>query len=266
MVALLTKPDFKLDKPNPYSGTTTDQAWWLWLQCQKLEPKSKLGGFYADKSGFHNTGPNNKKKWPGNYSIRDKINQSGPGWTKSSAFDWTFPDAQGGNFGTIDKYTSRLWKSSHDKNDPRLDMILFEFYGNKDEDRDVDGYNEYREENVTSDSSHLWHLHFSFIRSKLGDWWGMWALYTVLAGWTVAQWRASLPATAPKPPAKPVTSTPSGLPNHKPGSRTLSYDPDEPLMKGTDVLVLQKFIGEKYCGEADGIYGRNTKSGVLWYQ
>lgn len=61
---------------------------------------------------------------------------------------------------------------------------------------------------------------------------------------------------APKPPVKPGT--------HTPGSRTLkSANPD---MSGDDVVFVQRFIGPRHCGAADGHYGPNTISGVRWYQ
>lgn len=259
---MLTKPDFTLREPNRYYAVP-DTVWWLWLAFKQLEPSVKLGGIYADKPGFHNTGAANKARWPGNYSIRDKINQSGLGWTHASALDLTFPDAQRGDYKTINRYTRRLVDAALDDNDPRLDMILFEFYGQADTDREVEGYNEYREQFVTSDPSHLWHIHMSFIRSKVGDWWGMWALYTVLAGWTVEQWRRSLPAD--QMPPKPKPKKPAGLPEYALGARMLRYVPEN-MMRGTDVLFWQKWIGPKHAGPADGVFGPKTKAGVMWYQ
>lgn len=259
----LTTPDFALRQPNPSPAIIPDPVWWLWLTFDALHPDVRLGGIFADKPGFHNTGATNKAEWPTNYSIRDSINQSGPGWTKASALDLTFPDAQGGNYASIDKYTSRLVTSSRDAADPRLDLILFEFYGQADSDREVEGYNEFREQVVTSDSSHLWHIHLSFLRSRVGDWWGMWALYTVLAGWTVAQWRASLPADAPKPPLTP-TPRPPAVGVHKPGSRELRFK--TPNMTGEDVKYVQTWIGPSRMGKADGVAGPKFDAGVKWYQ
>jgi len=61
---------------------------------------------------------------------------------------------------------------------------------------------------------------------------------------------------APKPPVKPGT--------HAPGTRTLkSANPD---MVGPDVTFVQRFIGSKHCGPADGKYGAKTAAGVRWYQ
>ena len=258
----LNAPVFTLDSPNKLAHTT-DAEWWMSRRLLELEPTSKFAGIYANKKGFHNTGDANEKNWPGNYSIRDAPNRRGPWWRKyASALDWTFPDAQRGDYKTINKYTSRLVASALDSNDPRLDLILFEFYGQADRDKDVEGYNELHEKHVTSDSSHLWHIHFSFLRDKCGDFWGMWALLTVLMGWTVAKWRSSLTADAPKPPA-PKPTTPSKLPSYKNGSRVLKNV--KPDMRGTDVLFVQKWIGPR-CGTADGIFGDKTEAGVKWYQ
>ena len=259
----LTKPDFKLEKPNPNSKLITDAEWWLWLRLHELEPKTELGGIYADKKGFHNTGNRNRSKWPDNYSIRDAPNRSGAGMTHASALDWTFLDAQSGHYANIDRYTSRLLKSAQDRADPRLDMILYEFFGQADADAGVEGWDELHEHTSSSDSSHLWHIHMSFLRSECDDFWGMWALLTVLMGWTVAQWRASLPAP-PKPPTAPKPTTPAGLPVVKLGSRTLQNT--NPDMRGTDILTYQKFIKGFMRTAPDGVFGDDTERATRLYQ
>lgn len=261
----LKAPDFKLvDRngkaaPNPNTGDITDAEWWLWLHLHALEPATKLGGIFANKSGYHNTGQANLDRWPGNYSVRDAPDRTGPFWkTHASALDWTFPDAQRGDFTTIDRYTSRLLKSAQDAKDPRLDMVLVEFYGQADTDRAVEGWDERDEHAATSDSSHLWHLHLSFIRSKCGDFWGMWALLTVLMGWSVAQWRATLPGSAPVPP-KPKPPVETTVPHFRNGSRENSTTRNN---VGTDVATLQRWVGAK----ADGRFGDQTKARVIRFQ
>ena len=263
---MLTKPDFRLDKKNPSPAVITDAAWWLWLRLHEMEPATLSGGFYAQKRGFHNKGTAVVDHGQGNsktdYSIRHAINRSGAGMTHSSAFDWKFPDAQRGNYTTIDKYTSRLLKSALNPSDPRLDLILFEFYGQADSDKQVEGYDEYREQHATSDPSHLWHLHFSFLRSKCADFWGMWALLTVLMGWSVEHWRASLQeADIPLPTPPIARPQPAGLPEHRPGSRI-----NRAGQSGTDIRVLQLFIGAAHMGPADGRAGDRFTAGVRWYQ
>lgn len=256
----LTKPDFRLTEPNT-NPFVPDPLWWLWLVMKLFVGADlQLGGIYANKSGFHNTRRANSKNWPNNYSIRDVINQSGDA-DLAAGIDLTFISAQRGDYTNINIYTKRLVHSALDPNDPRLDMYVFEFYGQADTDTHVEGYDEYHEREVTSDSSHLWHIHISAIRSKVESYWGAWALYTVLIGWTTAQWRASLPEAPPvvQPPVKPVTGI-SSLPPHINGAHEVKEG-----HRGTDVLYIQKFIGPR-AGTADGVFGADTKAGVIWYQ
>lgn len=50
----------------------------------------------------------------------------------------------------------------------RLEKIT-EWYGNKDGDQRVDGYENVRNQVASSDDSHLWHLHLSFDRGRAGE-------------------------------------------------------------------------------------------------
>ncbi|MEU5909102.1 peptidoglycan-binding protein [Micromonospora sp. NPDC047527] len=63
-----------------------------------------------------------------------------------------------------------------------------------------------------------------------------------------------------KPPAKPPTKPPA-QPRREPGSRTLRRS-----ATGDDVGFVQRFIGERRCGTADGEFGTRTEAGVRWYQ
>lgn len=65
----------------------------------------------------------------------------------------------------------------------------------------------------------------------------------------------------PKPPVKP-TPKPSGVPVHAPGSRTLKQG----VSPGTDVQFVQRFIGPKHMGAADGVPGPKFAAGVKWWQ
>ncbi len=249
------------DPANPNPSRTPDNLWWLWLRLRELEPSSQLGGTYADKSGYHNTRDRNRQRWPGNYSIREAEDQGGPG-DKCAALDWTFPNAQRGDYSTIAKYTKRLLASGKDKDDPRLDGLR-EFYGQSDTDRAVEGWDCRHLVNVTSDDSHLWHLHFSFDRDKVASAAGrkvMENLLSVLAGETLASWRQR---TGAQPvPVPPASTTPTGA--NRPGSRVLKLT--SPQMTGADVTFVQRWIGPERVGIADGIYGPATAAGVKWYQ
>lgn len=60
------------------------------------------------------------------------------------------------------------------------------------------------------------------------------------------------PTPAPRVPAKA---------GQAPGARQLRFG-----HKGPDVAWVQRFIGRKKAGRADGVYGRKTAAAVRWYQ
>jgi hypothetical protein len=162
-------------------GEVTEAYDYLWEELHKLEPSSKLGGVYANKSGYHNT---RKANNPNNYSVVDKEDKGGPD-DKAAAIDWTFPDAQSGHYGTIAKYSQRLLASGEDPADHRLDGWR-EFYGNLDNGGPVDGYDFRYNEDATSDSSHYWHIHLSEDRDKVESRENKDKLLSVLRGEPVA--------------------------------------------------------------------------------
>lgn len=164
--------------------------WGLVLNLLQLEPGSELGGVYAFKSGYHATRTDNKNNWPDDYSINDPMDLKGPA-DKSAAIDWTFPDAQAGHYDTIIKYTQRLLVSAEDLHDPRLNGMR-EFYGQADKDLQVEGWDIRYQRPVTSNTSHLWHIHFSFARDKVGLQSLMDSVFSVLKGETVAQWKGEV--------------------------------------------------------------------------
>jgi D-alanyl-D-alanine carboxypeptidase/Putative peptidoglycan binding domain len=70
--------------------------------------------------------------------------------------------------------------------------------------------------------------------------------------------RDHLAANAVKAQAATVTAYAHGA---KPGSRTLTAG-----ASGDDVAFVQRFIGAKWCGKDDGVFGPGTRAGVLDYQ
>jgi hypothetical protein len=185
---------------NPNPERITDATWALWKGLQELEPDTELGGIYAAKSGYHNTRSANKAA---DYSVRETPDRVGPA-DKASAIDWTFPEAQSGNCGRIARYSSRLLASGRDAHDPRLDSLR-EFYGNADLDREVDGWDFRHDKAVSSDRSHLWHIHISITRGRVADPAMTRAVLSVLKGESVTQWLAaeSGELQPPEPPPLP---------------------------------------------------------------
>lgn len=165
--------------PNPNPARITSAMWRLWEEFNAHEPPVLLGGIYADKSGYHNTRTANQQRWPGNYSIRDAIDREGPS-DKAAAIDYTFPDAQHGDYRTIAKYSKRLLDAGR-RDDPRT-RVLREFYGNADLDNEVEGWNYRDHRAASSDTSHLWHIHISVSRKYVGDWSALAGVLAVLRG------------------------------------------------------------------------------------
>jgi hypothetical protein len=157
--------------------------WQFWLGFQALEPSVLLGGIYANKPGYHNYRNALPKS---DYSVQLALDKQGPG-DMAAAIDLTFPDAQSGRYATIIKYADRLLASGHDPADPRGDYLR-EFYGQADTDQQVEGWDFQFLVPVTSDSSHLWHIHLSFLRAYLNDPAAFAAVLSILRGQTLAQW------------------------------------------------------------------------------
>lgn len=191
------RPDFTLPKPNPNPSRMTDALWWLVCMREALEPASQNSGTFANKPGSHNAGENLPDHGQGSkktdHSIRDSFNRTGKWWRKyTSAHDWTFPDAQRGDYRTINRYTGRLIRSMRDPNDLRPDDVYFYTLGQIDADRVVEGYNERDDADQTGDDSHLWHRHDSFRRNIIGSFPHMWKALTIDMGWTYAEWQRSV--------------------------------------------------------------------------
>ena len=159
--------------------------WWLWGELQRLEPSTKLGGTYANKPGYHDY----RDGLPSNdYSVVDRPPDDGGPGDVCGAIDWTFPDAQAGDYSTIAVYTNRLLASAQDPDDPRLNGWR-EFYGQADYDSYVEGWDCRYGVPATSDASHLWHIHLSESRDQSTSMENKQRLLSVLKGETVEEWR-----------------------------------------------------------------------------
>jgi len=197
------RPDFTLPKPNPNPSRMTDALWWLVCMREALEPTlSENGGTLALKPGYHSYGSRLPDYGLGNiktdHSIRRAPDRTGKWWKDfTSAHDWTFLDAQKGDYKTIQKYTKRLIAAMRDPNDLRPDDVFAYTLGQTDGDPIVEGYNEYRDDDETSaDKTHLWHRHDSYRRNIIGDFWAMWKALTIDMGWTYDDWLRSVTPAA----------------------------------------------------------------------
>lgn len=173
------------DEQNPWPGGIADTTWWFSLECAKLGGAS--AGIYADKPGFHNTVAHNQQNWPTNYSINPAypVLLAGPR-DKARAFDWMFPEAQTKNYVRINLYCQRLMDASL-AHDPRLNG-LYEWFGTKDGTNI--GYSVLRDRFSSSDDTHDWHIHFSFITAYLLIWAAVHGVMSVLHGETLQAYLA----------------------------------------------------------------------------
>lgn len=230
----------------------------LWPGMHKLEPKSKLGGIVARKPGYHNS----RDHLPSSdYSVREfSQDRYGP-VNLGSAIDWTFPDAQAGHYGTINKYSNRLMSAGKSR-DPRT-VYMREFFGNTDSDHEVEGWDYSKHVPSSSDSSHLWHLHISIHREYINNTVAMQAILSILSGQSLTDWKKGLGGTGKidttpiiKPPA-PTTGG-SAKPVLKSGAT------------GTWVTQLQKGLNRVFPAysslKVDGEYGAKSVAVVKEFQ
>lgn len=195
---------------NPNPGQISEQMWQFWLACTKIIRGVKLGGIYANKPGYHNT----RNALPGgDYSKQLVLDKRGPG-DKAAAIDLTMGPNE------MHIFSQRLLRSGKDPKDPRGNYLR-EFYGNIGNDGYVDGWDFQSVSPASSDSSHMWHIHLSFIRAYLNDPAAFRAVLSILKGESVATWRAKealqkvksiflgrpTPSKPPKPVAKPLYHT-----------------------------------------------------------
>jgi hypothetical protein len=168
-------------KPNPDPGHITDEMWWFSQQLLALEPGTQFGGIFAPKAGYHNTRANlqTRPEWRGDYSIQLPADRRGPS-DKSAAMDWTFPDAQAGNYERIRTYGARI-ADAFRRRDPRLTgwrEVLIQ----ADTDAPPEGFDFVTWTTRTPDDTHRWHGHFSCLREFVPSMKVMQGMLSVL-GW-----------------------------------------------------------------------------------
>lgn len=236
---------------NPNPGQITNEMWAFWLAFKKLEPTVKLGGIYANKSGYHNTRDGNKAHYPGDYSYSQiAADRQGPG-NKSAAIDLTLPLPQ------MKKYSARLLKSGRDMKDIRGNYLR-EFYGNVDGNQYVDGWDFQSCVNASSDDSHLWHIHISFIRKYVTDAKAFRAVLSILKGESFTTWKLKeagqtviqviTKKPAPKPAPKPVKKPVPRYHTVKPGNNATN------IAKAYDIsLATLKKLNPNHHGSWDDI-------------
>ncbi|WP_051110402.1 peptidoglycan-binding domain-containing protein [Longispora albida] len=177
-----------------------------------------------------------------------------PGWNysvqlpedKRGASNWASAVDMSMNAADMRLVTSRLLASAKDPHDPRLDPVR-EFFGTLD-GRTVTGWDCYHGRPSSSDTSHLWHVHVSFLRQHADNAAALAAVLDVILG---------KPATG-----APPTPTPQPQPSYPawPG-RHLSYTPGRATMNGQDVRTWQQRMSARgWSIGVDGWYGPQSAS------
>lgn len=191
------RPDFTLlNEPGNIYVTRAQR--WLTDQLVALERRTVIAGWYSHKPGYHDTVAHNDARSgiAKDYSARDPEDRRGPR-DKTRAWDWTFRDAQAGDFTSFEKYGDRLMVA-YRTNDPRVNGWR-EYLGRVSTVVIVNGKStkrvgiDFRHGYLRiPDDTHDWHAHGSESTEYVESFWNKWALLTALAGWTVAEWRESI--------------------------------------------------------------------------
>lgn len=139
---------------------------------ERHEKSAQRSGIYAFKRDYHSSRRDNLRHWPFSYSIICAADRDGDA-DASGAIDIKLAD---GPDSAMTRVTRRLFKACQD-GDPRVACVR-EVIGTLD-GRNVDVYNRVATGNASrsrtgnigaaSDSSHLWHLHISFLRRFVDD-------------------------------------------------------------------------------------------------
>lgn len=175
-----------LTKPNPAPSIITDAEWRYWCTVGDAVPGITLSGIYADKPHYHNTVNANLKKWPDSYSVRYALDTKMGPPDKARAIDLSLSNEQ------MKLRTGYLRDAALSK-DTRL-RGLREFYGTLDGktvyglSQNDDTAQNWRQ--VSSDATHLWHIHQSFWAAHCADWNYIEPIVSVFMGETLQQWNA----------------------------------------------------------------------------
>jgi hypothetical protein len=117
-----------------------------------------LSGIYANKPGYHNC----RNQLPSSdYSVQKSYDQKGDGWA-AGALDITLSDAD------MKKFTQRLIDETKKNGDKGKLKALREFFGTTN-GYDVTGMDVPGQYFISSDDSHLWHVHCSSKREYAND-------------------------------------------------------------------------------------------------
>lgn len=220
-------------------------------------------GRHLDSGGYHCSVEDLKRFGNGGDYSNVRVDDKNFNIKYGAAFDVTMSTA---DMKKVYNRVCRVWK---DQSDPRRkyinaincwdgsgDAVRLDFKANKAKFASAD---------------HKWHVHGDMPRRYLLDAKAARAWISVFAGEGKATWlaREESPLSSAKPVAvvTPVPTRPAAKPvAHVPGIRLLSYTPGRMVLRGEDVVFVQRFIGPAKAGPADGVFGARSRAAVRWYQ
>lgn len=210
-------------------------------------PSAVFSGIVALTGGYH---ASIEDSVPGSYSVV-RVDDAAPpgGWPRdlSAAIDMSM------NTTDMIKCYWRIRRVFDNPNDPR--RRYFNAFNGWDGQGDAKRLDFVTGQIQWATPDHKWHTHGEWRRRYVTDPNSYVAAESMLL--TDEGPEAFLARIGGQTPAPSV-------PGIQPGTRTLLLT--SPMMSGKDVEFVQKFIGERKCGPADGWFGPNTASGVRWYQ
>lgn len=150
-------------------------------ECLRLAPGSQNGGIEPgdpNQGGYHNSRDKlNALGKTGDYSLRHPWDKRGNS-SRARAWDWTFPDAQAGSYGTIRRYGNRV-RDAYNRRDERLTgwrEVLIRT------DAGIQGFDFVGWFIRTPDATHGWHGHFSIMNEFVDETWPYNNMLSILRG------------------------------------------------------------------------------------
>lgn len=197
-----------------------------WNEVKKAIPSAQLSGIYANKPGYHNC----RAQLPGgDYSVQRSADRQGDAWA-AGALDITLGQAD------MKRLTQRLIDATR-KGDRRLRAVR-EFFGTIN-GTSVTGMDVPGKYFVTSDPSHLWHVHLSSNRSHADDKAAWLDVAAVLTGGAGGGTPTPIPPQESDVPKQVVLSKVKAMDLAAGGWKTINWTTvsDKKLSGGTSAVI-----------------------------
>lgn len=230
----------------------------VYFMSEAVKLGGQNSGIYANKPGYHNSRNANS---PGNYSVQLPLDRQGDG-DAASATDWSLPAH------LMKLMTGRLRAAAMHPEDDRIDGIR-EFYGTLDGGSvfglSHNGYGQAWRQ-VSSDDSHLWHIHISWFRANATSKPHVEKVLSVLRGQSWEDYKKNGPGSGG---AEPPPTNPGGGSVSLRVNSGVQMDPVGQKLKTylerrlTPALVAAHYITSNYRPGDPGYHGDTGSNGAL---